>query len=454
MNAPSIQQPSLLEIARQMVPRYTSYPTAPHFGNEVDGDLYGSWLEAAGAAGEHVSLYLHVPFCRTICNYCGCTTKAALRDDPIRAYADVAQQEIDLLAERLGSVEVSHIHWGGGTPSILPADCLEALVRQLADRFRFRDDMEHAIELDPRRIAEAEIMHLARLGVNRASLGVQTLDARVQKAIGRIQPWPVVERAMAALRSAGMASVNVDLMYGLPFQNDDSIRDTARQVLALAPDRFAVFGYAHVPWMKPHQRLIDEAALPDAEARIGQARLIRELLEDAGYVEIGIDHFARPEDELAVAQTQGRLGRNFQGYTDDGAACLVGIGASSISRTPQGYAQNASDNRGWQRAIESGRLPTKRGKAFSSDDRMRAEVIEEILCRFAVDLDVVASRHDCEVEPLLQDAAGLDALVSAGWVVLDRHRLSIERHRQEIARVVASAFDTYLGRGGRHSAAV
>lgn len=454
MNAPFIPTPSLIDAARRMVPRYTSYPTAPHFSSAVTAEIYGGWLEKVRGGGDAISLYLHVPFCRTICNYCGCTTKAALRDDPVRAYAAAIHDEIALLAERLGPVEVSHIHWGGGTPNILPPDCFEALVRDLGTRFRFRSDMEHAIELDPRHVTAEGARRLADLGINRASLGVQTLDAAVQKAIARIQPLSVVEASFAHLRAAGITAINADLMYGLPLQTLDIIRDSAERVLALAPSRFAIFGYAHVPWMKTHQRLIDEAALPDAAARLRQAALARHILESGGYVEIGIDHFARPDDALARAQNERRLHRNFQGYTDDDATTLIGIGASSISRTPWGLAQNAPDNHGWRRAIESGRLPTVRGKAYEGDDRLRAAVIEELLCAFEVDLAEVAVRHGAATDSFSEDVRRLAPLAAAGWVEVLGSRIAIRRHRHEIARIVAAEFDTYLGRRGRHSTAI
>ncbi len=446
--------PSLADVARKMVPRYTSYPTAPHFSPAVTPEIHAGWLEDVGARGEAVSLYLHIPFCRSICAYCGCTTKAARRDAPIRAYAAMLHREIALIAERTGRLPVAHLHWGGGTPNILPGDCMAALVADLAERFDFQPGMEHAVELDPRHVTPRGARDLAALGVNRASLGVQTLDPAVQSAIGRVQPFEVVASAFAALRAAGIDAVNADLMYGLPLQTLAMVADTAERMLALAPDRVAIFGYAHVPWMKPHQRLIADATLPDAEARMEQAALARAIFERAGYVEIGIDHFAAPTDPLARAGHDGALHRNFQGYTDDAAATLIGIGASSISRTPQGFAQNAPDNLGWQRAIEAGRLPTVRGKAFAGDDLMRAEVIETLLCAFAVDLGAVAARHGTSLETFADDLERLGPLVAAGFVARDGGRIRIVRHRHEIARVVASEFDAYLGRGGRHSVAV
>ena len=453
MNAPHPPPTALLEAAGRMVPRYTSYPTAPHFSPMTGSEVYAGWLSEVRKSGEPVSLYLHVPFCRTICNYCGCTTKAALRDDPIRAYADMVRREIALLAEKLGPVEISHIHWGGGTPNILPPDCFETLVRDLSDAFRFRPDMEHAIELDPRHVTPENARRLARLGVNRASLGVQTLDPAVQQEIGRVQPLATVAAAVTCLRAAGIASINFDLIFGLPLQTLASIEDTARQSLELAPTRFAIFGYAHVPWMKSHQKLIEESTLPDAGERIGQAAHARAILESGGYVEIGIDHFARPDDELAIAFTSRKLRRNFQGYTTDSAPTLIGIGASSISRTPGGFAQNAADNAGWRRAIEAGCLPVVRGKAFEGDDLLRADIIAELLCYFEVDLAEVARRHGTSAALFAAEVGRLAPMVAAGWVKVQGSRVSIKRHRQVIARLVASEFDAYFGSGGRHSVA-
>lgn len=313
--------------------------------------------------------------------------------------------------------------------------------------------MTHAIELDPRHITGEDARRLAGLGVGRASLGVQTLDGAVQRAIARVQPLPVVAAAFASLRAAGITAINADLMYGLPLQSSAAFRDTVRQVLALAPSRFAIFGYAHVPWMKPHQKRIDEATLPDTRGRMLQAAPAREILAEGGYVAIGIDHFARPDDEPTAAFRARRLGRNFQGYTTDRAAALVGIGASAISRTPSGLAQNARDNAGWRRAIEAGRLPTVQGKAFTGDDVLRAAVIEELLCYFEVDLAEAARRHRAPLAAFADDVARLLPMAAAGWLEIEGSRLRIREHGHEIARVVASGFDAYLGRGGRHSLA-
>lgn len=444
----------LLELSRKPVPRYTSYPTAPHFSDAVGAVDYGKWLTATGQAGDPVSLYLHIPFCRELCTYCGCSTKATRQESPVRAYAKVLHKEIELVARQLGRVEVSHIHWGGGTPNILPPDVFGELISDLKQRFEFLPDMEHAIELDPRYLSAENAKNLARHGVTRASLGVQTLDPAVQHVISRVQPLERIEASFEALRSAGITAINADLMYGLPLQTEDSIRDTMCEIARLRPDRLAVFGYAHVPWMKTHQRLFDESDLPQAEERLAQARLARELLVEAGYTEIGIDHFALPEDSLSQAAASGTMRRNFQGYTTDEARALVGIGASSISKTAFGYAQNAPDVRGWQRKVDAGELPIIKGRRLEGNDALRSRLIEEILCNFRVDL-AQAKVHD---QTLDGDRAWLHErlapLADKGWVAVKGDQVEIREHPFEIARLVASAFDAYLGTGGRHSAAV
>lgn len=454
MTSPVSPSTALLDHARRMVPRYTSYPTAPHFSPQVTGADHAAWLGRVREAGAPVSLYLHVPFCQSLCAYCGCNTKAVRREEPVRAYADMLHREMALVAAHLGPAEVSHIHWGGGTPNALPPDCLEALAADLHRHFRIPPDIEHAIELDPRHLTREGARLLAAIGITRASLGVQTLDADVQVAIGRVQPLDVVAEGFAALRAAGIEAINADLMYGLPRQTPASIEGTVRHLVDLRPSRISLFGYAHVPWMKSHQKLVAEAELPGAEARLRQAGLARDMLVAGGYVEIGIDHFSLPDDSMTVARDARELRRNFQGYTTDAAETLVGLGASSISRTPFGYAQNAPDVGGWRRSVEAGVLPIVKGRAFHGEDRLRADVIAQVLCYFDVDLAETAARHRADPEALTADLAALRPFLDAGWVTFDGHRLSITTHAHEIARVVASAFDAYLGQGGRHSVAV
>lgn len=454
MNAHPKTDTALSELIKRTVPRYTSYPTAPHFGADVDHAVYAQWLRRAGESGQPVSLYLHIPFCRSICHYCGCATKASRQDGPVRSYVEVLRKEIALVAAHLGRVRVSHVHWGGGTPNLVARADFETLIGDLHQHFRLDGDAEHAIELDPRQMEPDEGRFLKRMGITRASLGVQDFDATVQAAIGREQPLEMVEAAVAGLRQAGIHAVNMDLIYGLPFQTHASIRRTAMYAAGLAPSRISLFGYAHVPWFRPNQRMIDDASLPDSDLRLDLARTARETIDAFGYEEIGIDHFARPEDDLTLARDERRLHRNFQGYTTDDAPILIGLGASSIGRTPWGYAQNSPANGVWRRAVEEGRLPIERGKAFAGEDLMRAAVIEDLLCHFDADLGAIAARFGSDPAVFAGDLATLAPLVAAGYVTVADGRVEILRHRTEIARVVASAFDAYLGTGGRHSVAV
>ena len=441
-----------LILAERSAPRYTSYPTAPHFVPLGDPSARG-WL-AALPADATLSLYLHVPYCTSICTYCGCNTKAVRRSEPLDAYVATLEQEIALLAEATTARRVTHIHWGGGTPSLLGPERLLRVRGTLGRHFDLSQVIEHAIELDPRTVDAALALALASIGVTRASLGVQDLNDHVQRAIGRVQPFEVVETAVGHLTAVGIDAINLDLMYGLPEQTVADVKRTARLAAQLAPARLAIFGYAHVPWFKVHQRLIDTAALPGAAERMAQAQASREALEEAGYVAIGLDHFARPDDDMAIAARSGELHRNFQGYTVDGADALLPLGASSIGRLPQGYVQNAPDLAGWRRAIEAGSLPVAKGRAFTDDDLLRSRVIERLMCDFAVDFGQLA--RDAGDEAALDGAiASLDALADDGIIQRDGRIVRMTPHGQPFVRLAAAAFDAYLESGAaRHSVAV
>jgi oxygen-independent coproporphyrinogen III oxidase len=431
------------------VPRYTSYPTAPHFTASVGPDTYKSWLRSLPEDAS-LSLYLHVPFCAQLCLYCGCTTKVTLRPQPIEAYAARLLEEIELVASEVGRRRIAHLHWGGGTPSILGPERLSRIHRTLATAFDLNAVGEHAIELDPRHVTPPLARALAHIGINRASLGVQDLNASVQVAIGRVQPFETVKNAVAMLGEVGITEINLDLMYGLPRQTVDDIHETIRQAHALSPSRLAVFGYAHVPWMKPHQRLIDAAALPGFGERQAQAAAAHAALVGLGYQPVGLDHYARRDDALAVAAREGRLRRNFQGYTTDTADALIGLGASAIGFLPAGYVQNAPDVGGYSRSIEAGHLATVKGWAISADDRLRAGVIERLMCDLSVDLDTVA-------EPgYFADAlASLLPCQRDGLVAIEGQRIKVTEKGRPFVRVLASAFDVYLqAKPGRHSIAV
>lgn len=441
--------------AERNVPRYTSYPTAPHFSAAIGSDVYASWL-AELQPDTTLSLYIHVPFCTEICHYCGCNTKAARRRDPIDRYAERLAEEADLVGAATGRRKAVHLHWGGGTPSILGADNIRRIVEQLAANFDLSALREHAIELDPRRVTRALADTLAAIGVNRASLGVQDFTPRVQHAIGRIQSFDVVVGAVAALRRAGIARINIDLMYGLPLQTLDDIRANARLAASLRPQRIAIFGYAHVPWLKKNQRLIDQAALPDIAERLAQAQAASEALAEQGYVPVGLDHFAEPGDDLAIAARTGRLRRNFQGYTSDQADALIGFGASAVGKLSQGYVQNATDTGSYLRAIEAKQLATVKGVGLSADGRLRGFIIERLMCDLSIDLDRVAAESDAAPsDGFSSEIAALKPLAADGILQVDGRRLTITRQGRPFVRLVAAAFDAYLTRErARHSMAV
>jgi oxygen-independent coproporphyrinogen III oxidase len=437
------------------VPRYTSYPTAPHFAPDVDSESYRAWLATLDPATA-LSLYLHIPFCDQMCWFCGCHTKIVGRYEPISAYLDAVHREIELVADALPErFVVRHAHWGGGSPTMLrPADWL-ALTGALRRYFDVAPGAELAVELDPRDATEAYVAALAEAGVNRASIGVQDFDADVQAAINRIQPFEVVERVVGWLRRHGIWGLNLDLMYGLPRQTEAKVLAMVEAAVQLAPSRVALFGYAHVPWMKAHQRLIDEAELPGAVERLRQFSTAALRLQQAGYRPVGLDHFARPADGLAAALDDGRLHRNFQGYTTDEAPVLLGLGASAIGTLPQGYVQNAAPLAEYRRAVAAGRLATARGVALTADDRLRRAVIERLMCELAVDLAAVCREHGADRDALAAERQRLGPLADDGLVILEDGRVSVTEAGRPFVRIVAAAFDAYLSRAaGRHSRAV
>jgi len=424
--------------AKLQVPRYTSYPTAAEFTTDVGAADQRRWLENIDTS-EAVSVYLHVPYCRELCLYCGCNTKKALRDDVIAAYREALEREILLVSDAVSApLRIARLHWGGGTPSILGADGLASVMRVLRERFVFEAGYEHAIELDPRYVTQGLAEGLSALGVNRASLGVQDVNPLVQAAIGRWQPMQDVEAAVARLRSAGIQNLNFDLIYGLPLQTITSLRKTCEIVAALLPDRIACYGYAHMPRLKANQRRIDERTLPDVEERIDQAGIIAEEFLRHGYQKIGIDHFASPSDALARAANSGGLHRNFQGYTDDGRETLIGLGASSISRFPDGYVQSIADVPSYVRAISDGRLASSRGGRLDAAEKQRARTIETLMCRFQADLDVTAPDMAFDEEFAL-----LQPLVRDGLVEIEDRVVTATEAGRSVVRVIAAVFDPH-----------
>ncbi len=437
------------------LPRYTSYPTAPHFTPDVTTRDYAAWLSAIDTE-DRLSLYLHIPFCSQMCWYCGCHTKVVNGYAPVANYVALLRQEIELVAKTLrGRRKVSHIHWGGGTPNLLSNEDFANLMALLTERFELTPDAEVAVEVDPRRLDRGQAEALAAAGVNRASLGVQDFNPEVQQAINRIQPFEMVERCVADLRAAGITSINFDLLYGLPEQDITKLERNLRLTAALRPDRIALFGYAHVPWMKKHQQLIDESTLPDGPARVKQAGFAAKMLTWLGYRPIGLDHFALPEDPMAQALDSGGLYRNFQGYTLDGADVLIGFGASAIGSLPRGYIQNSPDFITYAKAIREGRFAVARGRELTSDDRLRRKAIEELMCQGSLDLIALCEAGGVSADSFDPELAKLKPMITDGLIEVTGHQIRVTERGRPLVRAVCAVFDRYLDQSEkRHSRAI
>lgn len=431
------------------LPRYTSYPTAPRFSTSIGAGTYRDWLMSI-PQNDPVSLYLHVPFCRSMCWYCGCHTTITQKDAPILDYLTILKQEIRSVGKAMGGRQsVSDIHFGGGTPTIMtPTEFLD-LTATLAATFGISSATEVAVEIDPRTLTLEMAEALGEAGITRASLGVQSFDPKVQKAINRIQSAEQTATALYHLRKAGAKSVNFDLIYGLPHQTVESAIETARVAAAMRPDRFAVFGYAHVPSFKKHQRLIDAAALGDAHERHAQAEAIAIALCEAGYRRIGLDHFALPEDTLSIAADNQTLHRNFQGYTTDNASTLIGFGSSAIGRFAEGYAQNDVAIGRYANLISSGELATSKGYRLTLEDRIRGWIIERLMCDFQVDFGAMPEGFELSYENMGEANSRLRTLVEEGIVSWRGDVLRVETEHRFLVRTVASCFDAYLGETGR-----
>ncbi|HZR34570.1 MAG TPA: oxygen-independent coproporphyrinogen III oxidase [Nevskia sp.] len=432
-------------------PRYTSYPTALQFGDFGPGQHRAAIGRSAAFAGAApLSLYVHIPFCASPCFYCGCTKIISSRREPAAAYLDYLRREIELQGRLFARpAPVEQLHFGGGTPTFLTLPQLSSVLEALHDAFDLRGDAqrEFSIEIDPRTI-EAEALHgLAGLGFNRASFGIQDFDPEVQHAVNRRQSYAEVAGLMEAARSAGFESLSADLIYGLPKQTYRSFGRTLDQVIALRPDRISAYSYAHVPNRFKAQRQIRLDDLPNAAAKLELLQLTIARLLDAGYVYIGMDHFALPGDELSRALDEGSLQRNFQGYSTRGGTDLLGLGMSSISRISDIYSQNARTLPAYYAALDGGRLPVERGAALSADDLLRRDVIGAIMCSGRVDYTDVAARHQVDFRSYFADAlAQLAAHARDGLVDLREDGLRVTPLGRYLLRAVAMPFDAYLRR--------
>ncbi len=426
------------------VPRYTSYPTVPNFSKKFALDKVSTWMENT-APGVPVSLYFHVPFCKKMCWYCGCNTKATEQYSPVKSYLAYLYREVAQVSQRQGKrLAVSHIHFGGGSPSYINPDDFIALVDHVRRHFDVTPNAEIAIELDPRETSEAKIAAYANAGVTRASLGVQDFNKTVQKAINRVQPFHMVYDAVETLRAYGIEAISFDLLYGLPYQTAETVSESASLAALMKPDRIALFGYAHVPWMKKHMRLIDEEKLPDASQRLKQFDAARKTLSDRGYLEIGLDHFVRSGDGLATAHRSGRLRRNFQGYTADSANTLIGFGPSAISSFAEGYCQNTPDLRTYVEHIKTGKPAALKGIELTDDDRLRRDIISRLMCYGAVNLSDITANYEGGKVNFDAELDRLTGLVKDGLVFVEGSKITINKNASQACRPAAAAFDIYL----------
>jgi oxygen-independent coproporphyrinogen-3 oxidase len=430
-------------------PRYTSYPTAPEWTEAFGPERYAEHLARADGDGGPLSVYVHLPFCREMCRFCGCNVIATHDRTRADAYLDVLAKEVALVAARLPHRRaVSQLHWGGGTPTFLDERQLERCHAIVAGHFQFTPDAEKAVEIDPAITTKSQVTALARLGFNRISMGVQDFDARVQEVVGRIQGEKETSDLVRHARELGFKGVNLDLIYGLPYQTPDTWKRTLDRIVAIHPDRLAVFGFAYVPWAKPHQRLLPQEALPRTEQRVELFLLAVEAFTRAGYRLIGLDHFALETDEMARAQDGGTLTRNFQGYTVRPAADTVAFGMTSISDLGGAYAQNAHKLKDWGDKVEAGVLPVERGASVTEEDVLRRFVINRVMCLLRLDLKEVEERFGPVSRKAIETdlKAGVQELQDDGLVTFDGSLLRVTPLGQLLVRNVAMLFDAYLPR--------
>ena len=434
------------------VPRYTSYPTAPHFSTNIGPTDFSGWIQAI-PEGSAISLYIHVPFCRRLCWFCACRTQGTQSDSPVAAYLEVLKAELSMLEAVLPEgVSLSRLHWGGGTPTLMTAPMITELAKAIADVAPFAADYEFSVEIDPCEVDDVQLDALAAAGMNRASIGVQDFDEEIQKTIGRPQGFEVTRAAVEGIRKRGVKSLNADILFGLPHQTNAKITDTVQKLLSFSPDRVALYGYAHVPWMAKRQQMIPSDALPTPQERLELFDEARKLFLWDGFSEIGIDHFALPSDSMAKAQAAGTLRRNFQGYTDDPSGVLVGVGASSISRFPQGYAQNHAATGAHTAAIREGKFSTHRGHAFSEEDKLRGRIIEALMCDFEVNRQEILDGYAVSAKRL--DGLFSDAVAAfPGMLKPTEAGLFIPEAARPLTRMIARHFDAYdLSKAGHSSA--
>ncbi|MDR2239263.1 MAG: oxygen-independent coproporphyrinogen III oxidase [Zoogloeaceae bacterium] len=428
-------------------PRYTSYPTADRFTEAFDAEAYRRWLgQRATGARRPLSLYVHIPFCNTICYYCACN-KIITKDHGRSAkYLKYLDKELALQSGCLtGDHDVVQLHWGGGTPTFLSHDEMRQLMASIRRHFRLLPDGEYSIEVDPRKVDEATVALLGELGFNRMSLGVQDFDDAVQRAVNRVQTIEETETVLRAARANGFTSISVDLIYGLPKQNAISFNRTLEEVLRLSPDRLSIYNYAHLPSLFKPQRRIAEAELPSADAKLHILQLAIRRLTEAGYVYIGMDHFAKPDDELAVAQRQSRLHRNFQGYSTHAECDMMSFGISSISKVGPTYAQNVKTLDEYYDCLDADKLPVYRGIELTPDDLLRRAIIQDLMCHFELSTEALEVAHLIDFQRYFAaEIADLREMEKGGLLTLEEKWIRVQPRGRMLVRVIAMVFDRYL----------
>lgn len=447
--------PNLVKKYNKNVPRYTSYPTAPHFKSEFSYVQILQNLQNLNKE-EAISLYIHIPFCEVLCLYCACNTKIVSTQKPIEEYLIYLKKELDILAANIpAKLKVNHLHFGGGTPTSLSADNFKKVFSWLNEVFDIDLTGELSIEIDPRVITDDKIDAFVECGINRVSFGVQDFDAEVQTAINRIQPYDMVQKVVAKLRTKGITSINFDLIYGLPNQTVETMEETIRLTKLIMPERIALYGYAHVPHIKKHQKVLEQYPMPDSSQRFAIFTKAKENLEVIGYKFIGIDHFVLETDSLYKAYKAGNLHRNFQGYTTDNNKTMLSVGSTAISQTANSYMQNAHELSAYRAYLDNDKLPITRFIQLNEDDVMRREIIENLLCYYQVDLSTIERKYGLSKGHFATELALLEPFIADNIVEIDNNSIKIKQECKILVRIIASYFDDYLARVQfTHSSAV
>ncbi len=427
-------------------PRYTSYPTALEFSSNFS---YESYLDYLSSGKGSLSIYIHLPFCRSACYFCGCNVVFTSKEDKLDKYIGYLKKEMDILAEHIDSSrEVIQFHFGGGTPTFYKASSLDEIMKHLKKSFpNWSKDAEISVEIDPRFFNVEHMEVFKAHGFNRVSFGVQDFDQKVQHEIHRHQSYSITKKAVDLARKYDIESINTDLIYGLPYQTLESFRKTLDLTVDLDPDRLAIFNYAHVPWLKKTMRKFDETTIPSPEVKLHILQYTIDFLKDRGYRMIGMDHFAKPEDELFGAIAKGELHRNFQGYTTKGGANLIGIGLTSIGEGCRYYAQNTKNMDEYENAVDNGRLPYERGIELNDDDMIRKSVIMELMANFSIDIPRIEKQYDIEFKEYFSDAlSSLEEFRQADLVSIESDKIEVSPTGTLLIRNIAMPFDAYMGK--------